>query len=145
MADTAPASGTENRVVSFVLSKMLSNHGKRVMFVTSLYSRVVRFESLKAEAIEKLNDVMQLASNPNALELPTMAKNFIWKDRDIQTLLNETTLRNNIPEAEAQVISESVVDLAPHWLQYPRDKMIDDVMSLIRLGCDLPTSNVAHA
>ena len=114
------------------------------MFVTSLYSRIVRLDTLKAEAIEKLNDVMHLATNNNALALPALTNNMIWKDANLQSVLNEAVLRDEIPEAKAKEISEQVVDMAPAWLHYSRDSMnsresmIQDVMCLIRQGNELP-------
>lgn len=146
MAVTAPESGTphkENKFLSFVLKRGLSDHGKRVMFVTSLYSRIVRFDSLRFEAIEKLNDIMELATNHHALELPTLARNFIWKGVDIQGVLNEATLTESIPDDRAKELSEKVIDLTPSWLQYSHDVMMKDLMSLIKQGPELVQAKVA--
>ena len=124
--------------MEFLVSKLTSRHGKRIIFITSLYFHVVRIEQMKLDAIRKLNQVMKLAANEGALVLPTAIRGFVWRDPNLTNLSNELSeehLSQSVPQERAVEISERVVDTMPKWLAYgPRKEMVDDVCDLIQNG-----------
>lgn len=125
-------------VMEFLLSKITSQHGKRILFITSLYFQVVRIERMKAEIITKLNEVMGLTSNEDALRFPAKIRGVVWSNTDLTAALSEEVLDKDISEDRAREISEHVVDIAPKWVRYGRRAdMVTDVMTLIQSGRQL--------
>lgn len=123
--------------LEFILSKVLSRHGKRILFITSLYFQVVQIERLKADAIRKLNTIMKLAHAEEALQLPVAMRGLVWNSTAIQQTLSAELMDQNISDDRAQKISEEVVSLAPTWLRYGSQDMVKDVIELIRNGPQL--------
>lgn len=122
----------KTRLFALAFSKLTSKHGKRVLYITSLYCYIVRFEKLKKEAILKLNRVMQVAHRDKAMELPMVMRQYVWNGTTIDTLLKENLADNILDLAEVRQLSERVVDMAPAWLHYaPRDKMISETSELL--------------
>lgn len=124
------------RLLSILVSR--SRHGKRLFFITSLYSHVVRIEQLRADAVSKLNELLGLARRVNALHLPMAFPDVVWQDTTIDSVLNEELLSTDISDEHAMLISKRVVDIAPGWIKYGReDDMVHDVFNLIRNGSRL--------
>jgi hypothetical protein len=121
------------RLLSWVIS--WSRHGKRVFFITSLYSHIVRIDSLRAEAISKLNEIMGLARRETALHLPMAYHEVVWHNTGIDKVLSEELLNKDISEEQALELSKRVVKLTPRWIKYGRENdMVNDVFDLIRNG-----------
>lgn len=109
-----------------------SNHGRRIMFITSLYFRIKRLDKLKEDAIAKLNAIMHLASSDEAMRLPALLSGFVWRNIPIDQVLTQEYLDREISEEKAHVISERVVGLTPKWARYDSDEVMqDDVYNLI--------------
>ena len=123
--------------VEFVLSKVLSRHGKRVLFVTSLYFQVVQIEQLKAEAISKLNTIMKLAHDDDALQLPAAVRGVVWNSTAIQDTLSVELRDQTLTDDRAHEIAEKVVSMTAPWLRYGSQNMVKDVFDLIRNGHQL--------
>ena len=124
-------------VFEFLMSKVTSRHGKRIIFVTSLYFKVVRIERLKTDAIAKLNTIMQLATSEDALRLPAALRGMVWRFSELPEALNEEILDTEVSMEEALELSEKVVAASPVWVRYGRDDMVKDVLDLIRQGGQL--------
>jgi hypothetical protein len=129
--------GAFQAILEFVLSKVLSRHGKRILFITSLYFQVVQIERLKADAIQKLNSIMKLAHAEEALQLPVAMRGMVWNSTAIQDTLTAELMDQDITDERANEISEKVVSMAPPWLRYGSRDMVKDVVDLIRNGSQL--------
>ncbi|QVD49392.1 hypothetical protein LUCX_322 [Xanthomonas phage vB_XciM_LucasX] len=132
---TSPHPGTSSRVravVEFCLSKLVSEHAKRIIFVTSLYARMSRLEKLQAAAIDKLNHFMVLATNSASLPLPSRLQNVIWKSTSLNDMLSPEILKTPLTPEQRRELSTKVVDITPGWLRYgTKPSMIDDVGNLL--------------
>lgn len=121
----------------FFLSKLISTHGKRIIFITSLYFQVVQLERLKADALSKLNSMMNLAANEQALQLPAALRGIVWNHTTIGEELSVELLDQEISTERAHLLSERVVELSPSWVRYNRRDMLSDVFDLISKGGQL--------
>lgn len=124
-------------VLEFCLSKLISRHGKRVLFVTSLYMEVVRLGRLKAEALGKLNTLMKIASCESALRLPVAMRGMVWSETGLSRELGEQLLDHELSDVEVRELSKKVVALTPSWLRYEPPAMATDVYELIRNSSQL--------
>lgn len=121
--------------IEYLIQHFLSNRGKRILFVTSLYFRIFRFDALKEEAIAKLNALMQLSSHDSGMHLPALLHSFIWRRIPIDQILKPETILEEVPDVEALRISKEVVQCAPRCVHYgSEEEMLEDVYKLISNG-----------
>jgi hypothetical protein len=115
-----------------LVSLMLPAHGKKLIFIGSLYCYVARLDALGDEALEKLNTALSLAKHGSALRLPAAAREVVWGDANVREVLNMDMLEHEVSLREAQQIAEKVVEMSPRWVRYRNRKaMIADVRELI--------------
>lgn len=120
------------RLMRFVLSKLVSRQGKRIFFVTSLYCHTFHLDSLRADAIAKLNRVMGLVSDEKGLHFPILFHDMVWKGTSINDVLAAHSLDTTLSEETVQELSTQLVDLAPPFIDYGRADMVEDVANLLR-------------
>lgn len=127
-----------HRLFQTFVEKAVSRHGKRVFFITSLYFELVEIEKLRSDAVAKLNQIMRIAHDDAALQLPAAMRGMVWGNTPLHEALDADLLGQEISETRAREISEKIVDMSPQWLRYGRrTDMIDDVLDLIRNGGQL--------
>lgn len=137
---TSERRGLMERLTSigqFFLSKLISSHGKRIIFITSLYFQVVQFERLRADALSKLNSIMNLAANEQALQVPAMMHGMVWNHIALDDELGAELMDREITPERAHSLSERVVELSPPWVRYDKRDMLSDVFDLLSKGSQL--------
>lgn len=120
------------RLMRFMLSKLVSRQGKRIFFVTSLYCHAYHLDSLKADAITKLNRVMGLVSDEKGLHFPILFHEMVWKGTHVNDVLATHSLDEPLSEDAVQSLSAQLVDMAPKFINYGRKDMVEDVADLLR-------------
>lgn len=125
------ASSLVRTVTEFFLSKLVNQHTKRIIFVTSLYSRMSRMETLQQSAVAKLNQLMVLATNEDSLSFSARLQSVIWNKTALNSVLTPEVLQSNLSEEQRRELSTAVVDMAPRWLRYQKPSMIKDIYSLL--------------
>lgn len=137
------ASSLVRTVIEFILSKLVNQHTKRIIFVTSLYTRVSRLDQLQHSAVAKLNQVMVLASNEDSLSFTARLQSVIWNKTEINNVLSPEVLSRGLSEEQKRELSTRVVDMAPKCLRYGKPSMIKDVQNLLsQLDQLVPTRQV---
>ncbi|WJJ55156.1 hypothetical protein [Xanthomonas phage RTH11] len=120
--------------MEFILSKFVNQHTRRIIFVTSLFTRTSRLDRLQQSAVAKLNQVMVLASNDSSLPLASRLHNLVWRGTDLNSVLSAEVM-HGVPvmtEAQLRDLSTRVVDTAPKYLRYgAKPDMIRDVFRLL--------------
>lgn len=119
-------------ILEFILSKLVNRHTKRIIFVTSLYTRVSHLTQLEASAVAKLNQLMVLATNEESLSFSSRLQNIVWGRTHIDETLTPEILRTGLTDARCEELSTKVVDMSPRWLRYEKPRMIQDVANLLR-------------
>lgn len=119
-------------IMEYILSKLVNRHTKRIIFVTSLYTRVSRLTQLEAAAVAKLNQLMVLATNEDSLTFTSRLQNVVWSQTPLEETLTPEILRTGLTDARCEELSTRVVDMSPKWLRYEKPRMIQDVASLLR-------------
>lgn len=125
--------------MEFLLSKLVNQHTKRIIFVTSLYTRVSRLTLLEQSAVVKLNQLMVLATNENSLSFTSRLQSLVWGQTAVNDMLSLEALRGELTDARCRELSTRVVDMSPKWLRYGKPNMIRDVVNLLRQSPQLST------
>ncbi len=132
-----------DRLVSWAVRKLTSRHGRRILFITSLYFQAVsvnpmkhgRIDPLKQGVVSRLNLIMSLAKSDNALTLPIALRGIVWKGADLTQILTAQDFAQPITYDRAQAISERVVSRMPACLHYGQtSEMTADVFNLLQNG-----------
>jgi hypothetical protein len=130
-----PAEGFINRLVLFLLVHMTNAHGKRILFLASLYYRIVRLDEMREEALGKLNAMLNLARNEKALRMPWAVRDIVWSNGDSLSNLINAEMDASDPttrEAKIQSLCEQIVDGASPGLRYAApETMIQDVHDML--------------
>lgn len=102
-----------------LLMKHLPNRTKRLILFASLSARMCNTTRFDKTTLSKLNQVMLLGSDDNALNLPVQLSKVIWKgDTGVQVLCPE-------PQAiDPQAAIERVFQAIPSWLRYAQPETI---------------------
>lgn len=126
------------RMLEFVASKMCNKHGKRIMFISSLYAQITQLERLKADTVSKLNAVMGLATREEAIQLPVTFSRAIWRGKDISSVLTPTLMdQQDVDQNEIQRVAKQLIAMAPAWMRYPEQDMERDLTHFLLNGREL--------
>ncbi len=119
-------------VLEFLGAKFVSKHGRRVMFIASLYAQITQLGRMKAEVVAKLNAVMGLKiTREAAAEFPAAVSDIVWRGTDVSSLITQELSTGIVDERRAQALSARIVSLSPSWLRYGNQEMEADVQQLL--------------
>jgi hypothetical protein len=136
------ASSLVRTAMGSILSKLVNEHTKRIIFITSLYARVSRIDKLQQSAMVKLNQLMVLATNESSLPFSARLHQLVWGGTDLTDVLTPELLQSRLNEDQRRELSTQVVDMTPKCLRYGKLAMIKDVQKLLFQN-DLVPSPVA--
>lgn len=144
---TLKKQGWQYRLFDFLIPKLLSGHGKRVLVLASLFFELspapVRTDEredtdiakLREGAIERMNEVMLLAKSTAALQFPAAFSGIVWRGCNVQDILSAQQFREGLSSENVRVVSERLVDAMPARLRYEtRTNMVDDIRKLLSTG-----------
>lgn len=130
------------RIVPSLLGKMLPKRAKRMIFVSSFLAHIQNNCQSNKTLLSKLNMLMKLSSDDNALDLPMRLHNKIWGNIQIVDILREKNIDvTSIDEivymeifsSQVRTVSEQIVKAAPEWLRYDSNtKMRADMVMLFK-------------
>ncbi|MDH2154254.1 hypothetical protein [Stenotrophomonas sp. GD03657] len=137
------------RLFDFLVPKLISGHGKRAMFITSLYFELSPVKGgglrdpdrdkdilrLHDGALERLNAVMDVAKSATALRFPAVFRSLVWRDCNVRDIVSTEDFQKGIVTENVTSIAEKLVDAMPPGLRYEtRPKMVGEVVKLLRNG-----------
>lgn len=119
----------------FLLGCILPDVNKRIMLITTLHLELVQRGLFQEEALSKLNAAMDLATNDEALKLPAMVHQSVWRhtvlDQVIAGMPEVDFMNANLPYEEVRELGVKLTHAAPSWLQYGYDEnMVSDFIRL---------------
>jgi hypothetical protein len=121
-----------------LLEAAIPTRVRKIFFLTTIYMQVHRLPAHHDELLQPLYKQMRLAQFKNALMLPAMFSNLIWKDTTLQTFLLELQTsadKEEVKDALHRQIALSIVNITPRWLYYGRrDDMLNNVVEMLSLS-----------
>lgn len=103
---------------------------RRIAFIASVVAMLGKIDQPNRSYIEKLNKILALAGNADAIAYPMHIRSFIWKERlkDAYITVEEV----NIPISELNLVgmddkqihalAHLLFERAPHWLLYGTER-----------------------
>jgi hypothetical protein len=98
-----------------LLPKQVIARSKRVIFMTTLYLKMAQIYTPCKGTLEECNRRLGLVDNVDALKLPAVLQDKIWKDE-----LQETfeKVDKDISRGDISGVCQKVLSITPRWLQY---------------------------
>jgi len=125
-------SALRDRTILFLLSRMTNTHAKRILFLTSLYCRVVRLEHLRDDTIDQLNGLLALAKRKEALRLPAAVQGIVWTD-ELSSQVRAELHQSEFDETKAVELARRVIDGSKSWMLYGKSgEMEQDIITMFR-------------
>ena len=121
-----------NRTVLFLLSRVTNSHSRRILFLTSLYCRVVRLEHLRDDTIDQINTLLSLAKRREALRLPAAVRNIVWTNEALNSKIHEELHRKEFDPIKAEELAQLIISDAVDWMWYDDPKrMTQDIVEML--------------
>ena len=125
-----------------------NGHGKRILFLTTLFMQLANLHSFQRDAMAKLNQSLKLARTEDALEIPSKVHGLIWDretlDQTIYEACGGDLLCESLRPEEASKACGRIVDQTPQWLRYGRrEDMVTDLMRLVASSREIPRQHSA--
>jgi len=115
-----------------MLGQHLSERTKRILFLASFSAQLKDPSEFDDEMRHKLNQMLELSSDDNALKLPVHLSHAIWRNRPFE-LGVRLSLKNESVQERAHLLGKKVMEAMPKWLRYGDDKrMLGDLEQLLR-------------
>lgn len=126
----------------------IAERAKRMLFLTSLATKLAREGVIKRNVLDTLNNDLKLAKNDHCLLLGKELSKSIWTryklNRSFKANKNDgwdgiddqyrTFVHNNstsfLTLDDIRKISDGVISAAPNWIRYDVDRMQSDVTDL---------------
>lgn len=122
-----------SRLAVRAFARASNDHGRRLLYLTSLYTRYNHLQKLEEGAIEKLNYLLVMASDKDALRLPGRLGDVFWAEVPLEDVLNRDVLQK-LDLQQMRLLAQHVVAITPKCLRYggKSNRMITDTYQLIR-------------
>ena len=105
---------------------------KRLVLLSTLYQKGAEQKIIEHIDYDKLNQNMKIASNNDAIESALFLKDVIWKDVDLNKLLQCGGVceldGERVDACEAKLIANQLLSRIPWWLRYGKTEMEKDLM-----------------
>lgn len=89
-------------------------HAKRLLFLGSLYFRLINTKSPDVDELNEANRKLQLAYRSSALAFPAALSAFIWRKVNVEEMWLEYTM----DEPYLGNLVDKLVSSVPSWIRY---------------------------
>lgn len=132
-------------IKSWFLKRTLPDQIKRMIFLSSLAAYIRDLHKPDKETLERLNDLLLLSSNVEALRLPMEIQSKIWGSFDVQRLqcdgIQCQSLRNfelkGLAKSEVRIVANRLIEHMPTWMKYQSKEGIRQDIYRLFLGLDI--------
>jgi hypothetical protein len=113
-------------------TKYLPVRTKRLMFLASFSAQLKDPKEINRELLHKLNKVLSLSADDNALKFPVHLSHAIWRNRPLEPGV-KLSLKTEAVRDRAHAVARKVIAAMPEWLRYDDEaKMSEDVENLLQ-------------
>lgn len=127
------------QIFSRFLMEHIPSRIKRLIFLSSIIGMIERVETPDQEMLNKLNEVLKLAHNNEAMVLPFHIHSWLWKKCDPEASI-EVNGQNicminianaNLGKTGFLQVAEYLISKAPEWIVYDSNQVIAKDLELV--------------
>lgn len=127
------------RHISPFLSQKISARVKRMVFLSSVVGLLENITTPDKEMLEKLNAVLKLAHNQDAIALPIYVHSWLWKECDVNTCVEIDgqsvplfkLLETKMSGEGFKKVAAYLMNIAPNWMVYGSEQVIAKDLELL--------------
>lgn len=104
----------------------------RILFLSSLYSRLFKVEVLEDDIFHKVNEILSVCETDSALGVGMKLNRVFWDNVELGVI--ETQLidgKIQIGKETKEKIIREIIAKTPSWLRYSKEEMQKDVGRLV--------------
>lgn len=128
-----------SRLINRYLTKKFSLRFKRMIFISSVLGLLENIQTPDKEMMSKLNDILKLAHNNDAIAFPMYIHSFLWRNCDTETCLpidgRQVPLTelsgSNMTVANYHALARYLINSAPRWMIYGSEQTIAKDLELL--------------
>ena len=136
-------------IKSRFLNWLLPDKIKRMIFLSSLAAYIRDLQKPDKETLKKLNEILLLCSNEEALRFPIEIHSKIWGRFDIECLqqsgIDVSNMREfhtrGLAKSEMRIVANRFIDYMPVWLKYQSKESIRQDIYRLFLGLEVITEH----
>ncbi len=119
---------------SYILKRIVPVRTRRFTFMTSLALTIKQVHGAKADTLQKINELLNLVDDTDALKIPAMIQDYVWDEQQISRCL----MGHSVQEIAANqtllaTVSKTIFTASKPWLRYcRRDDMLNDICEVIK-------------
>lgn len=123
--------GSFQKMLMRLLPGLLPKHGRRAVFLTTLFMEVSKISPSHKELVEDLNKRLKLVNHDAGLKFPMSLKETVWGGRHLRIRTREG---EGVPsEKDLEGLARRVIAGCREWTRYDDDeKVLRDTMEVIR-------------
>lgn len=124
-----------------LMSSFLPSHGKRAIFLTTLFMEVAKISPSHAQLLDELNDKFDIVKDTNALKLPAKLHDLIWDGHHLNIRKGKV-----LTEEEITGMSKRIIREMSQWSQYSDDEeeVLNETRKVIEASLNREGTIVAH-
>jgi len=122
------------RAITSCVSFFLPERMKRILFVSSLAAQLAKDQQMTPEALNKINEMLDLAKDAESMELGVELSNVIWKDAECSLMCFQVSTEQVIAQERIPYIISIILKATAPWLRYGKEDdgaMEKDIRALI--------------
>lgn len=120
------------RLITRYFNKRFSTNFKRMIFLASVVGLLEDIKSPDKALMAKLNSVLKLAHNNDAIALPILIHSYLWKNCDTDTFLPvngkmiplSEISRSEMSASNYRALARYLISSAPRWMVYGSEQTI---------------------
>lgn len=124
--------------IKYCFLNRLSNRMKRLIFLSSFFGYTKPVDTLSTETMVKLNTVLALAHNVDAIEFPVVIRTWLWNHEiddgiviEDRCILLTEFYKQSFTFSDFSRIADFLMSKAPDWMVYgTRDIIAQDLQNL---------------
>lgn len=107
------------RFINRLLAAILPRHGKRAIFLTTLYVQIAKISPSHKKMLEELNRQLKIVDEARALNFPISLHDAVWAGREID--LREPSQCSDL---DIELLARQVMHRMPEWSRYSDDQEV---------------------
>lgn len=131
MTKPQPEAGIVGRTLKWLLPTLLPKHGKRAVFLTTLFIEISKLSPSHRQMLHDLNRHLKLVGNDQALELPIHLQEIVWGGRHPR--FRSVDPAEHVSDEDLTAMATEVMSGCREWSRYDDYfKVLEDTKEVIR-------------
>ena len=132
-------------LIGLLLTIGVSKHGKRLIFVVTLFAGLNKARETSLESLQTLNNKLGVTEYDAALEFPVLMAGRIWGDLTLDCVLGGECTGGrqcqSLCQEELARMADKVLSIMPKWMRYaPLETMLKDAEQVVQTNRALRTA-----